>query len=100
MKGYSFKKMFLLMNGISCKKSGFPFCKILHLLVISSNKGYTNKWNILQKKSFFFATFCITSVNHILINGISCKEVDLFFLQDYTFISVRYLYIMFFFRFM
>ena len=63
----------ILINGISCKKSRLLFCKIAHLIVqmehfakkvvsqflqdfafSSIDEGYTNKWYILQKKSFSF----------------------------------------------
>ena len=52
----------ILINGISCKKSRFPFCKIAHLLVLR--------------------------INYLLINGISCKK-SFSFWQDCAFTSVN-----------
>ena len=42
------------------QKSRFPFCKMLHLLVIIFI--YTSKWNILQKSRF---PFC--KIAHLLV---------------------------------
>jgi len=38
---------------------------------------YTNKWNISQKSRFLFCKIVhlvVLIINHILINGISCKK--------------------------
>ena len=98
-------------------KSRFPFCKIVHSLVLLLK--HTNEWNMLQKVVFFFAVFFVrfafTSINnksytnkwnilqisrfpfckivhllvlllkHILINGISCKKVVFFFARLYIY---------------
>ena len=86
------------------QKSRFPFCKIVHLLIlivkhilingISCKKSisvlqdsaftsinieaYTNKGNILQKSRFPFCKIVhllVLVLKHILIKGISCKKV-------------------------
>ena len=63
------------------QKSCFPFCKIhLHLLVLKC-ETYTNKWNILQKSRFpicKIAHLLILIINHIPINGISCRKAVFF----------------------
>ena len=61
----------ILINGISCKK--VVFCLQYCAFTSINSETYTNKWNIyLAKKSFSF-------------------------LQDFAFISILYLYFMFFF---
>ena len=64
------------------QKSRFPFCKMLHLLVIIFI--YTSKWNILQKSRFPFckiAHLLVVILMFILVNGISCKKADFLFVR-------------------
>ena len=56
----------------------------------SNDKGYTNKWNTLQKSRFAFCKIVhllVLIINHILVNGMSCKKVV--FLQDCAFTSIN-----------
>ena len=55
---------------------------------------YTNKWNILRKSRFPFCKIVhlLVSINnksHTIINRISCKKVDLTFLKDCAFTSIN-----------
>ena len=63
------------------QKKAFSFLQDCAFTSID-NKSYTNKWNILQKIRFLFRKIVhllVLLINHILINGISCKKVDFFF---------------------
>ena len=62
-------------------KKSFSFLQDCAFTSIN-NKSYTNKWNILQKNRFLFCKIVhllVLIINHILINGISCKKVVFFF---------------------
>ena len=49
----------------------------------SSDEGYTNKWNILQKSRFLFCKFAdlLAMMKDILINGISGKKFVFLFVR-------------------
>ena len=70
----------ILINGISGKKS---FCFLQNFAFTSiNNKSYTNKRNFLQKSRFPFCKIVhllVLILKHILINGISRKKVVFFF---------------------
>ena len=89
------------------RKTRFPFCKILHLLVLTmkhvlingylaknsfsflqdfaftsiNNETYTNKWNISRKSRFLFCKILhlfVLILKYVLINGISREKVGFF----------------------
>ena len=73
--------MFILVNGISCKKVDFLFAR--SPFTSNNLNVYTSKWNILQKSRFPTARIepCITSndINVYTSIGISCKKAVFLF---------------------
>ena len=99
-KSFSFLQDFAFtsINNETCtdkwnisRKRRFPFCKIVHELHGTPRNSSTHhrtprkklpSMEYLAKKSFsFLQDFAFTSIiiNHILINGISCKKVVFLF---------------------
>ena len=62
-------------------KKSFSFLQDFAFTSIK-RETYTNKWNILQKSRFPFCKFAhllVLIINHILVNGVSCKKVVFLF---------------------
>ena len=68
-------------------KKSFSFLQDFAFTSIE-NETCTNKWNILQKSRFPFCKILhllVLTINHILINGISREKVVFFFARFYIY---------------
>ena len=68
-------------------KKSFSFLQDFAFTSIN-NETCTNKWNILQKSRFPFCKIVhllVLTINHILINGISREKVVFFFARFYIY---------------
>ena len=87
--------MFILVNGISCKKS----ISFLQDRSFTSNNFnvYTSKYNILQKRSFPFckiAHLLVIILMFTLVNGISCKKAPFLFCKMFYLLVIILMFIL------